>query len=372
MSNGFGWSWNRTLNGLFEFGFIWCDTIHARLGEFCPLLEVYDANCDKLWLYVNGDDRLHILYQDDGITNFIKIDGTSAGNYIEYINTNALTCAKIDLTANNTWTWYKSIAPNSFMIEFRVDTAIIAVQDQGYIYSPSGNPPTAIGQVLTWSGTFMDWQTPSAPPAPTPTHIIGEIFLWSSNVLPTAPAGEEYLQCDGASIIKANYTALDAIYSASTPPYPFGSTATNMNIPNLISRVPLQQGTIGSTGGSNSITITNAQLPAHTHGLNSDATSGGLATMAINGSHLHEVVYDAGGTREPPVINKVSAPFSGAVINLSITPGYYAMVLGDDPKTNLAGDHNHLMGGTTQLDGGGGAIDITNAYLSLNYVIRVK
>ena len=355
MSNGFGWSWNRTLNGLFEFGFIWCDTIHARLGEFCPLLEVYDANCDKLFLKVDGDTRTETFYHDDGTTEFFKLDA--------------------DVSVQKCM-WFQANTQN-ILLEYRLLDNVMNFTDNGIIRSSGGSLPSASGDVLTWTGGVypvgqMEWQTPSAPPVSTPTHIIGEIFLWSSNVLPTAPAGEEYLQCDGASIIKANYTALDAIYSASTPPYPFGSTATNMNIPNLISRVPLQQGTIGSTGGSNSITITNAQLPAHTHGLNSDATSGGLATMAINGSHIHEIVYDSGGTRHPPVINLVSAPLTGAQTNLSPAPGLYAMNLGDDPKTNLAGDHNHLMGGTTQLEGGGGAIDITNAYLSLNYVIRVK
>ena len=352
MSNGFGWSWNRTLNGLFEFGFIWCDTIHAREGKFCPLLEVWDTGCDKLFLKVDGDARTETFYHADGTTEFFQLDAHVA----------VQKCM-----------WFQATTQN-ILLEYRLLDNVMNFTDNGIIRSSGGSLPSASGDVLTWTGGVypvgqMEWQTPTAT---IPTHIIGEIFLWSSNVLPVAPAGQEYLLCDGATIVKANYTALDAIYSASTPAYPFGSTPTNMNIPNLINRLPKQQGTIGTTGGSDSVTLTNAELPSHKHDINSDGSSGGLATMLNNGAHIHEVIYDSGGVRRTPILNLPSAPLSGASVNTSVLPGFYAMNIGDDPRTNLEGNHNHLMGGSTQLDGGGGAINITNAYLSLNYVIRVK
>ena len=59
-------------------GLIWCDTINAREGKFCPLLEVWDTNCNTLFLKVDGDARTETFYHDDGTTEFFQLDSNVA------------------------------------------------------------------------------------------------------------------------------------------------------------------------------------------------------------------------------------------------------------------------------------------------------
>jgi microcystin-dependent protein len=355
MSNGFGWAGNRTLNGLFEFGFISCDTIHARQGKFCPLLDVWNTNCNINWLSVNGDNRTFLTYQDNGTDLFFRLDGDgTTGNYLTMNNPSNVEMNKIDVL-NGLWTLSKSTT--GWGIKMENDTGIISCNDNGYIYSPAGNPPTTAGAgaLLTWTGTNMDW----ALPAPA-LKMIGEIVLWTTSVL---PAG--FLLCDGTSLLKTSYVALDALFGGSLPPYPYGSTATNFNLPDLTERVPknISIGALGVFGGSITHTITEPELPVHVHELDTNAPTG-FAVMNPDGIHSHEIIYDYTGNRETPVINKFGA---GSQAGL----GMYAMNLGDNPSTDTGGNHNHALSGTTQKTGGGVAMSIENPYLSLKYIIRV-
>ena len=79
----------------------------------------------------------------------------------------------------------------------------------------------------------------------------------------TAPSG--FLVCDGSAISRTTYadlfTAIGTVYGA-------GDGESTFNIPNLSGRVAVGTAagmSIGSTGGSESVTLTANELPSHVH-----------------------------------------------------------------------------------------------------------
>jgi len=122
--------------------------------------------------------------------------------------------------------------------------------------------------------------------------------------------------------------------------------------PNLVDRFIVGSGTdsggthdVGDTGGANSITLTEGQLPSHTHG------SGTLATGAA-GSHNH--TYDRLEPRSPYALQ------DGGVLW-----GYDSA-----STTSTEPDHTHTISGDTGSTGSGESIDNRPAYYALAFIMK--
>ena len=79
----------------------------------------------------------------------------------------------------------------------------------------------------------------------------------------TPPAG--WLPCDGSAVSRTDYATLFAVVGTT---YGAGDGSTTFNLPDLSGRVVIGvSGThaLGSTGGSETVTLTEDQLPAHVH-----------------------------------------------------------------------------------------------------------
>lgn len=79
----------------------------------------------------------------------------------------------------------------------------------------------------------------------------------------TAPQG--WMLCDGSAVSRTTYAALFAVIGTT---YGAGDGETTFNIPNLAGRVVIgssQSHALGTTGGSETVTLTSDQLPAHVH-----------------------------------------------------------------------------------------------------------
>jgi microcystin-dependent protein len=79
----------------------------------------------------------------------------------------------------------------------------------------------------------------------------------------TAPQG--WMLCDGSAVSRTTYAALFAVIGTT---YGEGDGETTFNIPDLSGRVVIgssQSHALGTTGGSETVTLTADQLPAHTH-----------------------------------------------------------------------------------------------------------
>jgi len=105
---------------------------------------------------------------------------------------------------------------------------------------------------------------------------VGEIRMFGGNF---APVGWAF--CDGQLIpIAENDTLFNLIGTTYG-----GDGQSTFALPNLQSRVPVHQGSgfvIGQTGGTETVTLTTAQLPAHTHVPHANSATGTSDTPANN------------------------------------------------------------------------------------------
>ncbi len=113
------------------------------------------------------------------------------------------------------------------------------------------------------------------------TPYLGEIRLLPFNF---APLG--WADCDGSLFSIAENEALFSLLGTTYG----GNGQTTFGLPDLRGRVPLHQGTgnglspriIGQLGGKESVALTAAQMPAHSHGFNATSDNATANTPAAN------------------------------------------------------------------------------------------
>lgn len=160
-----------------------------------------------------------------------------------------------------------------------------------------------------------------------------------------APAG--WAKCNGQLLDPAVYPELFALIGTTYG----GDGTTTFAVPNMSGRVPVGYGspaglssyTIGQTGGDETVTLTEDQLPSHSH------------DFSINYS------TDT-ATRETPV--------NGDVVAVGETsPG-----LGTPTPLKLFGDNVNTVStdSTTSASGNGTSINNLQPYLAVNYIIAVE
>ena len=98
--------------------------------------------------------------------------------------------------------------------------------------------------------------------------FIGEIRMFGGNF---APVGWAF--CDGTLVAISQNEALFNLIGTTYG----GDGQTTFALPDLRGRIPMHQGsgyTIGNNGGVEQVTLTVSQIPAHSHVLQAQSTSG--------------------------------------------------------------------------------------------------
>lgn len=150
-----------------------------------------------------------------------------------------------------------------------------------------------------------------------PTAYLGQIFLFSFNY---APAG--WLPCDGRELLISEYSNL---YSLIGTTYG-GNGSTNFRLPDLRGRVPMGYGsgtgltatTIGEQQGAETITLTAAQVPSHTHDLNVASGSGTSfeAQGNVPASNRDGILHYAAAANTIAAAGAIGSTGSGAAIDV--------------------------------------------------------
>lgn len=157
---------------------------------------------------------------------------------------------------------------------------------------------------------------------------------------------KDYIQ----SFIKTLYP-VGSIYmsvNATNPSAYFGGTWVAWGagrVPVGINTADGNFNTVEKTGGAATVTLTTAQMPAHTH-----TFTGSSATTSSKGAHTHNVGRDGDGASGSSTYTVHSAGVSGA---------------GGTSPTNSAGAHTHTLTakGTNANTGGGGAHSNLQPYI---------
>jgi len=155
--------------------------------------------------------------------------------------------------------------------------------------------------------------------------MIGEIILWSGT---SAPSDTRLLLCDGSSVDSADYPDLYTLIGLT-----YGGTGpSDFFLPDLRGQVAIGQSgshALGSTGGSETVTLSTGEMPSHTH-------------TDVGHTHLDNNATPALGAA------LVGVPIPSAV-----------------PSVTVTGSGNANLTNT----GGGGAHNNMQPFLTLNYYI---
>ena len=170
-------------------------------------------------------------------------------------------------------------------------------------------------------------------------YIPGVIQLYAGS---SAPSG--WLICNGQAVSRTTYAALFAVIGTT---YGAGNGSTTFNVPNLVNKTVRGSNSLGKTGGADTVTLTTANMPAHSHGVGSLSTNN-------TGAHTHTV---GTGTRAS---GGSSGNYPDAIY------GTYDVTI----NTNSTGAHSHTISGSTASVGSGSAVSITNPYVMLHYIIK--
>lgn len=222
------------------------------------------------------------------------------------------------------------------------------------------NTTTGIAFVFYNDGNTSQWMEllSSAVPAVNEIMPYGTIVQTART---SAPAG--WLLCQGQLISRATYAGL---FAAIGTTYGSGDGSTTFGIPNLQGVVPVGKtasGTfaaLGGTGGAETHTLTEAQIPSHTHIQN--------AHNHTQDSHGHVVSANSfAGDRQIAV-----GPLGGDGDKYSLSDS------GNDASTTTANIYargttatNQSTIATNQSTGGGQAHNNLQPYIVLNYMIKV-
>ena len=171
------------------------------------------------------------------------------------------------------------------------------------------------------------------------TSITGVVQLFAGS---SAPLG--WLICNGQAVSRTTYAALFAVIGTT---YGAGDGSTTFNVPNLVNKTVRGSNSLGKTGGADTVTLSTANMPAHSHGA-------GSYSAASNGAHTHNSKRGADpGSQDGRGVNSYSR--NAGIENVGI---------------QSAGAHTHSISGTSGSVGSGSAVTITNPYVMLHYIIK--
>lgn len=154
----------------------------------------------------------------------------------------------------------------------------------------------------------------------------------------------------------------------ATIPTGWGLCDGTNGTPNLIDRFVVGAVNAGTTGGSNNLTLTEANIPSHTHtiGSHTHTFSGPTGSTA----HGHAIATTSGGVTQP------NTAFPLLEVSAASTTKTYRLLNG--PISTDSGSHSHSFSGTTAgasgttgSTGNGTAIDNRPAYYALAFIIKL-
>lgn len=144
---------------------------------------------------------------------------------------------------------------------------------------------------------------------------------------------------------------------------------------------------VGNTGGADTVTLSAAEIPSHTHSFSATTSSTGnhahSGSTNTTGSHRHSVGSNGSRDGSSGGIGAGYNPRGIAAVPYGADVGYYdtfpyggRQILSDSGNhahsfsTNTTGNHNHTVSGTTGSSGSGSAHENRPPYYALAYIMK--
>ncbi|MFA5084460.1 MAG: hypothetical protein WC475_03745, partial [Candidatus Paceibacterota bacterium] len=238
---------------------------------------------------------------------------------------------------------------------FEIGANLISSPQIAYVYNPLED------QVFTGIGVVYAQSTPLAGQVSyftDATHVAGtnNLFWDTTNArlgIGTATPGQKLTVAGTVESTSGGFKFPDsttqttaassgvtlpsgAVFMMITGSCPAGTTDVSATYSNKFVRI---NATAGSTGGSDTVALAEANLPSHTHGV-------GTLTIGNESAHTHTFQKSAGGSSG-------GGPYWG---NTS-----YAL---QNVNTSAGTAHTHTLSGSTGSTGSGTAVTITNPYVT--------
>jgi len=191
--------------------------------------------------------------------------------------------------------------------------------------------------------------------------FVGTIMAWAPNFAPY-----QWAYCQGQTLAVSTNQVLFALIGTTYG----GNGTTNFQLPNLAGRVAIGAGTgiglspyvLGQVGGAQSINLSLAQLPTHTHV--ASVTGISLSSITIQASNA-----DATDHAPSSTANSIAAPYD--VNNVNPIAGFNNSA----PNTPLNVAASATVGGgsvTVATAGSSQPVSLLQPYLAINYIIALQ
>ena len=240
---------------------------------------------------------------------------------------------------------------NNISLSFDANTGTLSLTDNGgtlttNIPPDNDNDPTNEVQQLTLNNNILNLSLSN-------NNISLAPYLDNTDEQTLSLSGNTLSISNGNSVVLPEFPqGIICMWSGNVNNIPTGWALCNGNngTPDLRDRFIVGAGNnyaIGNTGGADTITLTQAQIPAHTH----------TGTTNISGEHTH--AYTDFNPETPYLNDGYSVPGNGFGTNR----------FNHNKVTSPAGNHEHTF--TTNATGGGQPFDNRPVYYALAYIIKL-
>jgi microcystin-dependent protein len=320
---------------------------HAHAGVYEPVISAGTTaqyyRGDKSWQTLNA-----AAVGLGNVANVVQVDLTSG---------QTITGAKVLNNASNVFTGNGAALTALNATQLTTGTAPqarITPNTQRFVFTTGSEARPTNTQYVEWVGPVQPtnattddiWTDTSVGVIEDPvvSMPVGIVQMYAASSTPT-----NWMVCNGQAISRTVYSVLFALIGTT---YGVGDGSSTFNLPNIQGRVPVgympgntKFDTMGETGGSETMTISTANLPNHVH----TGTTG-------DDSPDHTHVYSPGAN----ITTAAPAAGSGVIgqLNTSNTSG-------------ASTRHQHPFSTSATTGATNSATDNLQPYITLQYIIKV-